>query len=243
MRCKNCGWENPEGRQNCEKCNTPLQGGNPVSYQAPQSPAASSPQQEVLRGTVHESDVFGSAGPAASGSASSGMSQCPHCGYPVRPGMDACPNCNEPIAQSPASPQAFKPQPPQGNRPAPQAGFAQNPPKAGGNPRYMGTVNPWSKPQNSTFCTLRPISWENENIQHEAKTYSGESVELNRANTDPNNQSITSKVQAELTFENGEWYIEDKSTLKTTYLHVARKTKLEDGDIIILGNRQFEFKA
>ena len=66
---------------------------------------------------------------------------------------------------------------------------------------------------------------------------------LNRANTDPNNQSITSKEQAVLTFEDGAWYLEDRSDQKTTYVHAGRKTRLESGDIIILGNRRFEFKG
>lgn len=41
--------------------------------------------------------------------------------------------------------------------------------------------------------------------------------------------------------ENGHWYIEDASDQKTTFVQAARKTELHDGDIILLGNRLFEF--
>ena len=37
--------------------------------------------------------------------------------------------------------------------------------------------------------------------------------------------------------------INDKSYQKTTYVHASRKMKLEKGDIIILGNRRFEFNS
>ena len=98
-------------------------------------------------------------------------------------------------------------------------------------------------PQNGTFCTLKPIAWQGEGIDYAPLSYSGDKIILNRANTDPNNQSITSKVQAEIISENGEWYLEDRSEQQTTYIHVGRKTKLKTGDIIILGNRRFEFKG
>lgn len=65
---------------------------------------------------------------------------------------------------------------------------------------------------------------------------------LNRSNTDSNNNSITSREQAVMTHENGEWFIENRSDLQTTLIRVDRRLKLEDGDVIVLGNRMFEFK-
>ncbi len=41
--------------------------------------------------------------------------------------------------------------------------------------------------------------------------------------------------------ENGKWYIKDASPLKTTYVCAKEKIELAPGDIIILGNRRFEF--
>lgn len=73
------------------------------------------------------------------------------------------------------------------------------------------------------------------------KDFDALSVVLNRQNTEPDNNSITSHQQAVLSFENGKWYIEDKSSFKTTFIRVTKKTELEDGDIIVLGNREFKF--
>ena len=113
-----------------------------------------------------------------------------------------------------------------------------------GNRSYArgGTENPWANPSKDSFCTLKRLSWQSEQIQYSPVSYSGRTIVLNRRNTDANNNSITSLEQAVLTHENGEWFIENRSEQKTTLIRVDRKTKLNDGDIIVLGNRMFEFK-
>ena len=73
MRCKNCGWENPDNLTRCEKCNTPLDG---VSFNAA---LAAAPQQSFNK-TVNEAAVFPDA-PVG------GANVCPQCGYPMRPGV------------------------------------------------------------------------------------------------------------------------------------------------------------
>ena len=196
------------------------------------------------------------------------MKQCPSCHYQVRDGMNNCPNCgaslNGPQGGAPMDngkkcPKCGRPNP-MGSRFCSQCGTdldapAPSPAQARNNP-YMaapmpgfnnpggargGTVNPWMQPNNGAFCTLKPIAWDGENVQHQPLSFSGSSIVLNRANTDPNNQSITSAEQAVLTYEDGEWYIIDKSAMHTTYVMAGRKLKLEKGDTIILGNRLFEF--
>uniref|UniRef100_UPI0025B5AC54 FHA domain-containing protein n=1 Tax=Bacteroides acidifaciens TaxID=85831 RepID=UPI0025B5AC54 len=110
----------------------------------------------------------------------------------------------------------------------------------------MGTVmgGPVSGPDASNkFCTLRPIAWEGEEVNYNPITYSGDTIILNRSNTDANNNSFTSREQAILTCEEGEWYIENRSDLRTTFIRVNGKIKLNSGDIIVLGNREFEFKG
>ena len=71
--------------------------------------------------------------------------------------------------------------------------------------------------------------------------FSGESVVLNRSNTDEENMTITSKEQAVLIYENKKWYIQDKSEQKTTFVYTSDKIELKPGDVIVLGNRRFEF--
>jgi hypothetical protein len=72
--------------------------------------------------------------------------------------------------------------------------------------------------------------------------FEGEAHVLNRANVDPDNLTITSKAQAEIVNVNGEWYLEDRSVLRTTFIQVNKRTKIAKGDIIVLGNRRFLFE-
>lgn len=213
MRCTNCGWENPEGTQRCEKCNSPLVGA-PV-YE----PKAEEPRQD-LKSTVREVQE-----PIE---IKSKENICPECGFPLREGTLSCPNCGKELgsqAVGPAAPFVA---------PAPAAGFAA---------KYGATVNPWSNPMAGKTFKLQPVAWDNEPGEIPAMTYAGTVVGLNRDNTDPTNNSITSKTQAEITNENGKWFIEDKSAQQSTFIHAGRKIELADGDVIILGNRRFVFKG
>ena len=109
------------------------------------------------------------------------------------------------------------------------------------------TINPYLRknnavaPKSANACSLQPIARFEEEAVPNKTIYDAQTVVLNRQNTDPTNSSITSRQQARLTFENGVWYIEDLSDLKTTFVRVARKTALQDGDIILMGDREFEF--
>ena len=71
--------------------------------------------------------------------------------------------------------------------------------------------------------------------------FDGDSHVLNRGNVDPDNMTITSKAQAEIVNIDGEWYLEDKSVMRTTFIQVSNRTKIAMGDIIVLGNRRFLF--
>ena len=116
-------------------------------------------------------------------------------------------------------------------------------PKTVNVPNYGATVNPWNNPLAGKTFKLEPVAWENESAAIAPVNFSGDYVQLKRENTDPTNNTITSKVQAEITNENGKWFIQDKSSQNSTLVHAGRKIELEDGDIIILGNRKFTFKA
>jgi len=217
MRCKNCGWENPDNLTKCEKCNSPLDSGAP-SFSAP---AAAAPQN--FNKTVNEAAFFG-AGPAQT---PIDANVCPQCGYPMRPGVSECPNCHYGATVNPHAAQA-----------RPKAGPA---PKQVKSSPVSGTVNPWVQVAPANQCTLEPIAQEGESNPAPVRL-KGEAHELNRANLDPDNMTITSKVQACLTCEDGQWFIEDKSAQQTTFIHAGEKTALKDGDVILMGNRQFVFR-
>lgn len=96
-------------------------------------------------------------------------------------------------------------------------------------------------PKMNMSCHLSLIPEDDENIEAITNHYEGENIILNRTNTEPNNPTITSKEQAEINFENGNWFIENRSQLGTTYIAVNRRIQLMPGDIIMLGDRRFMF--
>ena len=286
MRCRNCGWENPESKIVCEKCNSPLesttqnQSADNVQLAEVQQP------QSAMKSTVRESSVFGGMqyNNVPQQEQPSAGAVCRTCGYPISEGMQMCPACGTPVvsaaqmqnAQFAGGQQdAQVPNPQQaaglqqaygmGQQPMPNNNFARqqdrklcrkcgNPLPQGvsfcptcGNPvrKMSGTVSSWDSPSmmqgDYGFCTLKPIAWARENRDYQPITYSGNEIVLNRANTDPNNQTITSQQQAVLTRENDGWYIEDLSASHSTMVRVGRKFKLQSGDVICMGNRLFEF--
>ena len=216
MLCKNCGWENEPNALRCVKCNAPLQGSMVDNGKHAVEPGSAALLKDTLREPSVAEVMQGCENNADK------MTKCPnpYCGYPVSAGMKVCPVCHTPICR-PDSPNDDS-----GKTSTPKA----------------GTINPWAKLSKDSFCTLQRISWEDETANYAPVSYPGQMITLTRANTDANNNTITSKIQAVLTLENGEWFIENKSELQTTLLRVDRKMKLEDGDVIVLGNRMFKFK-
>ena len=110
------------------------------------------------------------------------------------------------------------------------------------------TVNIYQQPpkprpvEELPHFTLEPIKRDDElMINLEKRAFDTAEVVLNRQNTDPENSSITSRQQAIMSFEDGKWYIEDRSSFKTTFIRVTKKTELQEGDIIVLGDRAFKF--
>ena len=65
---------------------------------------------------------------------------------------------------------------------------------------------------------------------------------MNRDNSEPDNRTITSKEQAELTCEDGKWYVLNKSELGSTYIECNRKIEILSGDVIVMGDRRFKFE-
>jgi hypothetical protein len=86
---------------------------------------------------------------------------------------------------------------------------------------------------------------DSDDIDDTKKTlrFEGEKVSLNRENLEPENFTITSKVQAEIKLVDGQWYIENKSGLKTTFIQVLHPVRLNKGDVIVMGNKRFLFEG
>lgn len=175
---------------------------------------------------------------------------CPECGYPVRPDMAECPNCghNGRVVDDAASRSLNCPKCNHENR---QEAFycshcgyelQRKEPERQVRPDYgRKTITPWEMQKPMCSCRLTMIPNHNEEITTSPLSFSGEEILLNRSNTDADNLTITSKEQAVLTYENNKWYIQDKSEQRTTFVYTTEKIELKPGDIIVLGNRRFEF--
>ena len=179
------------------------------------SSPASKEQEKVNRDTISESEAFPDSGQNGR--------KCPNCGYPLRPGAAVCPNCQNAV-----------------NDETPKKNIMDNNNlNIKVNMKKNDTINPWSVPVVDK-CKLEPIELDGAETP-QTLVLKGDAHNLNRANLDPDNMTLTSKVQAELVCENGQWYIQDKSAQKTTFVYAGAKTAINDGDVIMMGNRRFVF--
>lgn len=247
MRCKNCGWPNKPQVKVCVKCHAPLDASEDVQDGLPPVDIPPSTDDTTLKRTVMETDVFGSQSNPSTRHEEShdGTTKtCPKCGYALRPNVSKCPNCNYPL-----KPEGQKSSYGDHNhdhndghsdslrRPTRHNNSNANMGKMG------GTVNPWmmNNMELDPSFVLKPIKRMNERKEFEELVYDGREVVLNRDNTESNNSSITSHEQAIVTRVDGRWFIEDRSEQKTTFVQASGKIELHEGDIILLGNRMFEF--
>ena len=250
MRCKNCGWPNKPSVTKCIKCDAPLSSADEDLNFIDSDNMSQSAQS--LNKTVLEEEIFGGSHqntPDKSSSRQSNvenndaLSQCPKCGYPLRPGVEKCPNCkfqlnsNSHIDKTPARSHISSPSTEDTYRRPTRMSS-----DSGSKGAFRGTINPYMMNMDvePTFI-LKPIKRIDERHTFNEQEYEGKEVILNRDNTEQNNSSITSKQQAVITNVDGHWYIEDKSEQKTTFVQAAQKIELHDGDIILLGDRLFEF--
>ena len=220
MRCQFCGWDNPQGKENCEKCGKPLQSG--TADQEPnvhERPTTRYPAQGnvVGKATVREPQLenMGTIVPE-------GEKECPRCGYTLDNGE--CPSCG------------YKKE----DAPTPNSSVVSLSQSTG---KAKETVRPIRKGEKEGAFTLTPISEETGKPEGEILPYKGKLILLNRNNTDPKNNTITSSEQASVSHEGGRWFIKDNSEHKTTFVQAVRKIELQDGDLILLGNQLYCFNS
>lgn len=212
MRCQFCGWDNPQGKSTCEKCNKPLSGDVPEQA-APPSAVSDAPERPTDRKVDHTFNPRATV--REPGAVNVAVSECPNCGYQLENGE--CSACG--YREGMDSPSVVSPL-----------------------DEAKKTVRPNRKSDKEKGFRLVPISEETGMPEGEEIPFEGVSVVLNRDNTDPSNSTITSREQACLTCDKGRWAIEDKSEYKTTFVQAARKTELMPGDLILLGNQLYRFE-
>lgn len=169
---------------------------------------------------------------------------CPSCGYPVISSMHTCPNCNAVVADKDHN---LIRCPHCGEMVSGDEDFC---PQCG-NSLWSTAVSdagasvPDEQPLGEVIpvCTLRPISYAGERGLSQ-RTYEdkGDGVILARGNTFPGEQSISEAEQAVLFFHEGDWYIEEaREDCRSTFVHAGKAIKLSPGDVIRMGDREFEF--
>ena len=225
MKCNNCGFVNESGALKCIKCNSPLSKSAPDSHEQKQGtsvdeigPAENQKIFKTLLGEqarekfIDRPGNFESAAPKEQHH--SAPKECPHCGYQLMVAARICPNCNEEVTGGTKNP------------------IKESKPSA----NFKGTIDPYSQ----KGFILRPIV--NGSPAKEGLQFNGGTTSLNRDNTIKDNMTITSKTQAEIILDNGEWFIVDKSEKQTTFVRPGQPIKLNKGDIILLGDTKFIFE-
>ena len=239
MNCSNCGFNNDPSNKRCIKCNEEIfshekNGNNSVpshhnarkldGQQAQESlvdqsandsnnNSANNYAKTLLGDQAKESYIDRPVSTQQNSKNEEGLINCPTCGYQLISSAKFCPNCNDEIKVA-------------SKHSVPIIKKSQD---------FKGTIDPFSR----KGFSLRPI------VNGEPGAHSlefGGTTELNRENTITDNLTITSKVQAEIKLENGEWFLTDRSEKKTTFIRAGEPLKLNKGDIILLGDTKFIFE-
>lgn len=171
------------------------------------------------------------------------MNKCKQCGYPVIDKMHSCPNCGTLVIRDDDDTE-FVCCPACGAHVDAREDYC---PECG-EPLYDEVVGqpadvPLLEKEVIPVCTLRPLTVEGER-RVSPRTYEdeGDGVSLSRDNTMPADDSIDEELQATLFFYQGQWFIEEGcEDRRSTFVHAGKGIKLAPGDIVRLGDREFEF--
>lgn len=210
--CYNCGHSNKAGVLKCAECNVPLNGSMIENLpKPPVRPRKITPAPEVPSPEIRRQDQTLS---------------CQHCGYLNIQSAKQCARCSQSLTTA---------IPARAVSPVPMVKPAT--PKTA-KTSLASTINPWDKPEPiPNGFELKPLH----RPQESNLSFEGDLIQVNRANLDPENRSITSKVQAELYVKDGQWYLDNKSEHKTTYIRVQEAIPIKPGDVLLLGDQLFEF--
>jgi hypothetical protein len=229
MRCNNCGWDNPEGATQCQKCPNQLSKENTrqmaqnsstfgktimgkQSLSVPTNPPKSQesvpiPVEKDIKNEIDSEDKVDF--------------HC-ECGYPAVMPISTCPWCKKDLTPN-------------------------NDKKSSDN--FSSTIDPYRTPiieldeRTPVICRFHPIEREGEAPINFLEFHEDEAlISLNRDNLEPLNPTISSSIQAELIFKEGGWFVTNKSSNETTFILLNEEYKLKDGDLLLIGNRKFKIE-
>jgi len=216
MRCQFCGWDNPESNKSCEKCGKAL--ADNVAQDVQFGARILQADSRNCRPTnLRNGESFSPKATVREGKNAGNTDACPQCGYQLEQGK--CAACGYGAG---ASKLEVK------ENPVEHECFGR------------ATVRPVRKKVVRNF-RLVPLSEKDGMPEGESVLFEGEQTVLNRANLDPKNETLTSREQAQVVWQDGHWYVEDKSELRTTFVQAARRIELQPGDILLMGNQLYRF--
>ena len=272
MRCMNCGWDNLSDTTVCLKCGQLLSistgyANNQNDFVSREGYGEAIPKPTVLnanpnREKCRKTVVFPTLNePDTHSAITQPATECPNCSYPIVGEFTSCPCCGTPLERADNSADdehkkmeektSFLPEDKMNCQECgkeiditcsfcPHCGVRVHRPTIR---RQIKNIAETEPEDITPHCSLTMIPEENENIPSEKMEYEGKSIILNRENTEVSNRTITSKEQAEIVFEDGHWYLLDRSELRTTFIQANRKIEIIPDDIIVLGDRRFKFES
>lgn len=250
MRCNNCGWQNAETDSHCVKCNSPLPVTSRPEAGARQETVAgrqetTAGRQETVAGrqetgqASRQPTVAGRQGiEEAAGTLRSvpaeaqplredtSVTNCPACDYPASSRLEKCPMCGSPmkaaVQRNEGTVDPFR-ESQQASKVSP-----------------MSEVSPTPEVPPTMFLERIGRPEESSQVLPFTATDTSE-VNVSRQNLDENNFTITSRHQASFFFKDNKWWMVDRSDLQTTFIQVKEPVELQDGDIVLMGDRRFVF--
>ena len=268
----NCGWDNLSDTTVCLKCGQLLSistgyANNQNDFVSREGYGEATPKPTVLnanpnREKCRKTVVFPTLNePDTHSAITQPATECPNCSYPIVGEFTSCPCCGTPLERADKSADdkhkkikektSFLPEDKMACQECgkeiditcsfcPHCGIRVHRPTIR---RQIKNIAETEPEDITPHCSLTIIPEENENIPSEKMEYEGKSIILNRENTEVSNRTITSKEQAEIVFEDGHWYLLDRSELRTTFIQANRKIEIIPDDIIVLGDRRFKFES
>lgn len=217
--CPKCNTQNSNDRVNCFNCGFTIRRDNdPVDV--PKSERKCVQCDEILtddNSTCSCALTNNSSENSQNLTKSKSILNCQKCNYPLIEESQKCPQCNFVISNK--------------NIPQTQESTTVIPVKLEDN---IGSEND----EEETRSTISLIALSIGNAEHSDLNFNSQCVKIGREDISGEDKSISSEHLI-LTNEDNNWYIENKASNKATFLVVNGKQKIEDGDIVLIGNSKF----
>ena len=246
MRCDNCGWNNPEGLTNCQKCNQNLV-----------PPVSVAPAPAAISSNAINQTIVSPARQAVAPQPSSDVS-CPRCGYPMATESSFCPNCGTPVGRNAQQsqktirvlPEEFLGQTQASAEPVLKATVREIPVEMMDSSRNSRTVRVLpeemiveNEPEITPEPSFKLVPMDNfDGGVTSVKEFTGASAVVGRDSLVEADAYMPEGVSVEFSCEDGQWSVVDKGDTKSVFVSASHPVRLQSGDVIVIANRRFIFE-